>query len=250
MKIGVLSDLRIDELGPPPSPRHEPDVLVLAGDCGSGAATRDWATRSYECPIIQVLGNHCYYDADIPTVDREFKHSTWGTNVHFLQNETLVLRGVRFIGSTLWTDFDLFGDAPTALFLAQEGCEDYQRIHDREGRRIHPLDTQALHRRDAKYLWKTATERYDDGHSVVVTHHAPSPHSIAPRHRSEWMSACEASRLDELVVEADAMLWVHGGEHDSADYRIGGTRVISNPRGLPGERREVGEFRYDYVVDI
>ena len=31
-----------------------------------------------------------------------------------------------------------------------------------------------------------------------------------------------------------APLWVHGHTHDSADYTIGATRVLCNPRGYSG----------------
>ena len=32
-----------------------------------------------------------------------------GTNIHILDNEQIILEGVRFLGSTLWSDFNLYG---------------------------------------------------------------------------------------------------------------------------------------------
>ncbi|WP_064710025.1 hypothetical protein [Rhizobium bangladeshense] len=35
--------------------------------------------------------------------------------------------------------------------------------------------------------------------------------------------------------EGQPALWVHGNIHQKANYRIGETRVIANPRSYPGE---------------
>ncbi|HEX4300089.1 MAG TPA: phosphoesterase [Gammaproteobacteria bacterium] len=251
MKIGILSDLYIDELGPPPDPEVSPDVLVLAGNIGQGMRGLEWAATTYHCPILYVCGNYSYRDRDIDTLDAELKERAWGTHVHVLQNETLVVRGVRFIGCTLWSDFELFGDPQTAMQFAMEGNLDYYRIRDAEGRPIRPLHTLARHHRAVRFLEAAVSQRFEGGHSIVITHHAPSSKSIPPRYRDDQLMACYASNLDHLVEQAEAMLWVHGGEHDAADYVLGGTRVLANPRGYPIEgAREVAPFRQDYYVEI
>lgn len=250
MKIGVLSDLYIDQLGALPVPRDQPDVLVLAGDIGRGATGLHWAVRTYTCPIVYVLGNYSYHEHNFDTLDEELRSMGWGTNVHFLQNQTLIVRGVRFIGSTLWTDFNLHGDPETAMLWAQEGSDDYRAILNGAGLPISPLDTLERHRRAVGYLRNAATERYDDGHTVVITHHAPSMQSVPPAYRDDPMAAAYASNLDDLVTAADAMLWVHASEYGPVDYTLGDIRVVANPRGHRRERRENDRFRPDYVVDF
>jgi predicted phosphodiesterase len=251
MRIGILSDLYVDELGALPAPQQEPDVLILAGNIGQGMHGLEWAATTYRCPIIYVCGNYSYRDRDIDGLDAEMKERAWGTHVHVLQDESLVLRGVRFIGCTLWSDFDLFGDAQTAMRIAEDGSLDYYRIRDRIGRPIRPADTLARHRRDVRFLEAAVSESFDDGHTIVITHHAPSFKSIPPRFRDDRLMACYASNLDKLVKQADAMLWVHGGDHDAADYMLGGTRVVANPRGFQsGATREIAPFRRDYYVEI
>ena len=70
---------------------------------------------------------------------------------------------------------------------------------------------------------------------MVVTHHAPSPRSIAPRFSGDTLNPAFASDLTDLMGSG-VQLWVHGHMHQSHDYIERGTRVICNPRGyLPLE---------------
>lgn len=80
--------------------------------------------------------------------------------------------------------------------------------------------------------------------SVVVTHHAPSIHSIVDRYKSNPVSAAFASNLDELILEYQPRIWIHGHTHESFDYRIGKARVVCNPRGYVSveETRDLGRI--------
>jgi Icc-related predicted phosphoesterase len=84
--------------------------------------------------------------------------------------------------------------------------------------------------------------------TVIVTHHAPSRRSIAPKMQHHPLNSSYASDLDALVENSRARLWVHGHIHHCSDYRIGATRVLANPRGYPAEK--VKEFNPSLVVDI
>jgi predicted phosphodiesterase len=83
---------------------------------------------------------------------------------------------------------------------------------------------------------------------VVVTHHAPSARSLAPATAHLPVSAAYGSHLDGLVEASGAALWVHGHTHHPVDYKIGATRVLSNPRGYPGE--PVEGFDAGLVVEV
>jgi hypothetical protein len=251
VKIGVLSDLYLDELGPLPAPDQQPDLLLLAGNIGQGLHGLEWAAVTYQCPIIYVCGNYSYRDRDIDTLDAELKERAWGTHVHVLQNEALIVRGIRFIGCTLWSDFDLFGDPETAMQLAEDASLDYYRIRDKTGRHIKPSDTLARHRRAVRYLEDAACQPYDDGHTIVITHHAPSSRSVSARYRDDQLMACYASNLDRLVEKSEAMVWLHGGAPDAVDYTLGHTRVVSHPRGFLSQRgRDLPPFRQDFCIEI
>ncbi len=54
--------------------------------------------------------------------------------------------------------------------------------------------------------------------------------------------------LDDLVQELNANFWIHGHVHHSADYFIGCTSVVCNPRGYPDEPNN--EFRANFVVEL
>ncbi|MCL5405760.1 MAG: phosphatase, partial [Deltaproteobacteria bacterium] len=62
------------------------------------------------------------------------------------------------------------------------------------------------------------------------------------------LSGAYASNEEDLVKELGADLWVHGHIHQACDYRIGKTRIVSNPKGYPGEAAT--EFNPDFVVEI
>jgi hypothetical protein len=252
VRIGVLSDLYIDKLGSPSLPEVLPDVLVLAGNIGCGTRGIEWAAKTYPCPIVYVLGSYSYRDHNVETFDAELRSTAWGSNLHLLQNDSLFVRGVRFIGSTLWTDFSLLGDEISGMVEADKLCKDYGFIRNSAGRPLTASDTIPLHRRAVEYLWHTAAAPYDDGHTVVVTHHAPSLRSVPTGFRDDRMAACFASKLDDLVIDSDAMLWVHAGVYGPVDYVLGDTRVVANPRGVSDGKslHEVRNFRADYALEL
>lgn len=247
MKLHILSDLHI-EYADFDAPQTDADVTILAGDIGVGLRGLDWAeSRFSEMPVIYVPGNHEYYDHDVSLID-QLKERAPG-NVHVLNDEQLVLADVRFLCSTLWTDFDLFGEADKYFCMQQAGqtMNDFFVIrHD--GRRFTPADSVALHEASRGWL-KAMLEEPFSGKTVVVTHHLPSSRSVPARYATDLVTAAFASNLDSLMDGDRAVLWVHGHTHDSSDYEICGTRVICNPRGYPNENKGSG-FRPDLVVEI
>jgi hypothetical protein len=69
--------------------------------------------------------------------------------------------------------------------------------------------------------------------------------------RQDPLTPAYASDLEPLFGKAD--LWCHGHIHASVDYTVGGTRVVSNPRGYPDEGRLEGggaEFDAGFVIEI
>ena len=51
--------------------------------------------------------------------------------------------------------------------------------------------------------------------SVVVTHHAPSIHSIVDRYKLDPVSTALASNLDELILEYQLRIYIHGHTHEN-----------------------------------
>jgi hypothetical protein len=152
--------------------------------------------------------------------------------VHVLDGEEIVLGGVRFLGATLWTDFDLFGSGEKrseATAAAQRMIRDFSVIRAGDAT-FTQEDSTLLCRRHAAWL-DQALSKPHRGPTVVVTHHAPSPRSIHPRFADSILNACFVSELEHLLGQERVGLWIHGHTHDSFDYSVNGTRVLCNPRG-------------------
>lgn len=250
MKIGILSDLHLPGAGAQPHPAQAGDVVVLAGDISTGLTGMAWAKRVFTCPVIYVPGNHEYYGQDMDKLNGELQDDCRGTNIHVLNDAAIVIDGVRFVCATLWTDFNLYGTIGESARFAARGMNDYRAI-GKEGGALRPADTRALHLASRAYLERALAESFT-GQTVVVTHHAPSPRSVAPRFRGDPFTPCFVSNLEALVAASGTALWIHGHVHDSFDYYIGQTRVVCNPKGYRGEEtdRESQPFRWDYTVEI
>jgi predicted phosphodiesterase len=236
MRIRILSDLHTD-FGTIAIPEVEADVTVLAGDIRPGKSALTWIRSNFpEQPIIYVLGNHEFYGNATPKLIDDFRLMASGTNIHVLENDHLQIDGVRFLGCTLWTDFSLFGDPAMAGRNAARIMNDYRRIRvSPEFRRLTGRDTARFHARSVRWLQEQLDSVVQQP-AVVVTHHAPSSRSLDPSESEELISAAYASNLDKLVDTSHAKLWIHGHIHRPISYRIGETRVVSNPRGYPDGR--------------
>ncbi len=148
----------------------------------------------------------------------------------FLENDEVVIDGVRFLGCTLWTDFCLYGEEKLeeCMDIARELLNDFSLISE-HGLSFTPEDSLLLHHQSKDWLSKKLINETFQGKTVVVTHHCPSWNSVAPKYQSNLLSACFASRLEHLLGKCK--LWIHGHTHESFDYDLKGTRVVCNPRG-------------------
>ena len=234
MKIQLLSDLHLEH-----SHRHPPfvlpatdaDVVVLAGDIDNGTLAIDWAERTFpDQAVLYVPGNHEYYDADLPPAAAALRErARRSANVRLLDNDELAIDGVRFLGSTLWTDFALLGPEKMnqAILESLRYVVDFRKI--RMGDHfLTPQQTIDLHR-DAIAFLQARLEKPFAGKTVVITHHAPHSGSVHPRWGDSLVNTAFVSDLTRLMGKS--VLWFHGHTHDSFDYTVNGTRVLANPMG-------------------
>ncbi len=247
MKLHILSDLHT-EFADFSSPETGADVVILAGDIGVGLGGIEWVARQFSSvPVIYVPGNHEFYGHDIGLTEQLKKAAS--ADIHILNNDTLELEGVRFLGCTLWTDFNLYGEGE-AWFARQRAkrlIEDFASIQN-GGRRFTPECSVELH--EASKAWLVGEFKNESrGPTVVVTHHLPASASIAKRYANDSLNPAFASRLEDVIEKYRPELWVHGHTHVPCDYELFDTRIICNPGGYPGENRRSG-FRDDWVVSI
>jgi predicted phosphodiesterase len=244
----VLSDLHL-EFADLQLPAADVDVAILAGDIHLGAKALRWIARELpDRPVVYVPGNHEYYGHAIPKLRDELTSAAADTQVRVLDCGEAIIGGVRFLACTLWTDFEMHGNRVVSMLEAQERMTDFRRIRRSPSfRRITPADTVGWHRAARRWL----SDRFQSGASdrtVVVSHHAPSAKSIIEDHRLDALAPAYASNADELVMASGAALWVHGHTHAAADYTIGSTRVVSNPRGYPDE--PVVDFDPALIIEL
>lgn len=234
MKLHILSDLHLGVQGMD-RPRTDADAVVLAGDIARPREAVAWAL-GFDQPVLYVPGNHEFYGGSIEGTTLELRRLCDGTRIHVLDNRSLVLAGVRFLGTTLWTDFKLDGEGMRRVEAMAEGqrlMRDFSRIRigmPSEAAVLTPQDTADLYAANSAWL-EEETAKPHGGPTVVITHHAPSPRSIHPRFAASRLNACFVSDAERLVQASRASLWIHGHTHDSFDYRLDGTRVVCNPRG-------------------
>jgi predicted phosphodiesterase len=244
MRIRVLSDLHLEDT-PFDPPAAEADVVVLAGDIHNGAAGVEWAKRTFGQPVVFVAGNHEPFDAEFHATAAALRAAAHGSNVQVLDCAETVIGGVRFLGCTLWSDFELYGEAArgAAIEAIRRIAPDF-RVIAFGARAFAPDDWLALHRAHRAWLEVRLTTPFA-GATAVVTHFLPHPGSIAPKFAGHPLNPAFANRLEPLV--ARPALWIHGHTHAASDYRVAGARVVCNPRGYA---REQTGFRAALVVAI
>ncbi len=274
VKVRVLSDLHLESNQPDTIAHADADLVVLAGDIHNHAEGLRWAAETFDpaVPVVYVPGNHEYYDGEfgaLETAMRDVAHTL--DNVHYLNNGVYVDPRERFrvLGTTLWTDFSLFGADAASLARSIEAGErvmlDFKGLiqvtwpHDAalhaEGepeRDFTPADAIALHRQSRAWLEARLATPFA-GRTIVVTHHAPHLRSLAERYAEDLASAGFVTDMAELV-RPPVDLWIHGHTHTSFDYVTdSGTHVVCNPRGYI--HRRTGElenpaFAWDKVVEL
>ena len=256
-KLWIFSDPHFEQGNsiPPSAPHH--DVCICAGDLNK----LEWAVEQLASgelgntgPTIYVPGNHDYYRQEsMEGAERVAAEKVKGTNVFLANPNEYFFHGTRFLGCTMWTDYELFGNAMASMGHAGNGMNDHRLIRTSAGAGSHGstaftvLHALQRHKRELAWLESKLAEPFD-GPTVVVTHHLPSLKSVLERFDEDPLTPAFASSLDWLIEKYQPTLWIHGHTHDSCDYNIGETRVICNPCGYQHEPNP--EFRWDLVVEI
>lgn len=234
MKIQIASDLHLEflrNLDPKErliEPAEGADVLILAGDIASGSKAislfKDWPTT-----VIYIAGNHEYYGRGVEETQKGIRKDAAAAGIHYLENQSVVIDGVRFLGATHWTDYRLNKEMTQSqqMEYASARLNDHRRIYYKD-EIFTTRDALAIHEESRAWL-KSELDKPFEGKTVVVTHHGPHPLSTHPRYANDPLNAAFVSDLSELLPGAD--LWIHGHVHDSFDYMVGRCRVMANPAG-------------------
>ncbi len=260
----------------------EADVLVLAGDIGSYQAgsrllkaeppDSDFGLGQFSplrpgSPWKRVLfvpGNHEFDGIELAQAYPRLRATCERLGLEWLDGEVIVIQGVRFVGTTLWSDFAALAARErgvtaqmTALDKALRAANFYLRKNStlRDGQPLMSEDLRELALQSQAWL-QGALQQPFDGPTVVVTHFAPTLHSADPRYGLTPGTAGFCNGLNALLPYAD--LWLHGHLHCPNDHTVRGQRddgsawacrIVANPRGYFGKGEQAG-FVPHCVLDV
>lgn len=277
-----MSDLHL-EVNPSfrASPAPGADLLVLAGDIGSYQprsqlmlpngrrdfglsrfSPRDdrntWHERGWPTPVIYVPGNHEFDGLDRDATRAELAELCSDLGITLLDDAVHHIGDVRFIGSTLWSDFDALAEAtqykPRSYASAEARRIDLRQKAYRaanhhlvefhftqQGKPQLAPEVREVSLAAQAWLAEQLAAPHPagaQGKTVVITHFAPSLRSHDPRYGLQPGTAGFCNAMDALVPKADA--WIHGHLHCASRYSIAACQVRANPLGYAGSNEQKG----------
>jgi len=282
LRIQLLSDLHLERYpGFTAQAAPEADVLVLAGDIGSyQAGSRlddpDFGLTQFSplkpgspwpAHVLFVPGNHEYDGLEFDETHARLRATCERLGIVWLERAVHTIGAVRFVGTTLWSDFDAF--AAQESHLAKQ-----LQLRDKAFRAANfylrkntallngePMLAEAMRELalSCQGWLRDALAQPFEGQTVVVTHFAPSLRSADPRYGLTPGTAGFCNGLDELLPQAD--MWLHGHLHCPVGYVVRGEmpspegprpyrcHVAANPRGYVS-KGEQEAFVAQYVIEL
>lgn len=248
INIALASDLHIElSRGSAPVPElpADADVIVLAGDITNRYhKTKNQFEQTFAAfrakftqPILFIPGNHEYYGSHYQTLNNELPVICKKYDITFLQMGYADIKGVRFFGCTLWSNFLLNGkeEMPWVVHSAQGKLADFRAISYGEDGLIRSTDTKKLFNENIEWLSKAIDECPSNMKKVICTHFGPERGCVSPEFAGDELNAYFVNDLSEFMVEKEPDLWLFGHTHFNVDYRVGKTRIVSNQKGYQRE---------------
>jgi hypothetical protein len=208
-----------------------------------------------------VPGNHEFYNIDNPKYQQRMCTiaDTLASlqaicdrlgNVFLLNQNTMIIDNVCFIGATLWTAVPTSQAAQTI----KDKLNDFTQIYLSEKEQLTPAQYNIFHITDRAFI-EHHLKYFPTLKKVVITHHAPSylgtcdpSHEAIPDFNlSTNLEACTfASALGDLVAQSD--VWIFGHTHHCVNKLRGKCRFVANQRGY----RDSINLNYDpaFVFEI
>lgn len=235
MKLQIVSDLHLDHYKDYQKVLEEiyveSDILIMAGDIKTtgfmehngiyspGFYLDALAKMFSSQQIIFVPGNHDFWGTTFEECVRQLKQPI-APNLHVLYNDSIVLNGQLFVGTTLWFPDASLNACYRYAYPDFKYVTGFTTVHDAE------------YQTALKFIKENTTKE-----SILVTHFVPHTRSIHPMYIGDPFNRFFAVTLDELLEQLNPKMVVHGHTHCEFDYVLEcGTRVICNPYGYVHER--------------
>lgn len=244
------------------------DVLIVAGDLCHARRLDPALTDRYSLDqrarvmrfvdaalarfahVLLIAGNHEHYDGVFEDTTGLLRRHLPGVTV--LDNDTIEIGGIRFFGSTLWSDFE--GRSETSMARVRRGMGEFffvkTRRHDDALIKLQPRDILQAHD-DALAALRGAVVNAEGRSTIVVTHHAPSRQGLNPLFSGNGLDGAYGSDLErEIEGLANVPIWVHGHTHIARSYRIGDMVVRSNALGFAAKGHGARGFAVAACFDL
>lgn len=246
MKIKIISDIHCDINKKQGTNLNfsKDDFVICCGDVsGDRFSTAKWIKDNIKQGIV-IGGNHLGYThisydkEDSLNLSIKYLQKQFNGPVHFLENQSLIIDDICFIGCILFTDFELFDNTFGCKYTAEKYLNDFRYVQLYKNNKLKTIsadDQLDFHKNSINFIDKTC-QKNKDKKIVLITHHAPSFKSIAEKYKTDLLSAAFASNLEYLIEKHNNIkLWCHGHIHSSVDYKLGNVRIIANPLGYGNE---------------
>ena len=297
--IRVISDIHADyNKGKGYAFAFGSDYVINCGDTGGNAAVAVSWNNGHIRRGCLVAGNHLGYSSAYPELDgiqnmEEWKNVTHYKNtksqqmdyitkkissrIRFLSNTTTELQGILIIGSTLFSDFELYGKEH------REECMAYAKQCMNDFRHVTVYGPEGTYKKDENDKWKVVKKSMkkegkvrpftpidhayyffyslnkikmlveENPHKkiIIVTHFAPSPYCIDKKYKGDLLNAAFASNLNDFIIShPNIRLWCYGHCHNPADFILGSTRVVCQPFGYDNENNAKLPYKYGKRICI
>jgi Icc-related predicted phosphoesterase len=264
IKIWHLTDLHLDCGKLKLTKYPECDYVLITGDLasklGGWGFIQDLLSKNYI--VIFILGNHEYHSENrkgIKTykeIEELWKRkSKEFENFHVLINDTIEFEGIRFIGSTLWTNLNNLDQETIDYFPEmRDSSKIYKSYYGsgysrRGGRNISATDLYDLHKDSVDFIEKELQKEFN-GLTVLGTHHAPLLESLDTRYKDSDSNGYYASDLSYLFEKYKITAAFHGHIHQSKHYFYKGSLITCNPRGYRMYNEVNADFDEGKVIKL
>lgn len=206
MKLRIISDIHCDINSEQNTNFNfaPDDFVICCGDIsGARLTTEKWINENIKQGII-IGGNHLGYahstygKEESLNLSLKYLKNKFSGPVYFLENQSVLIDNICFIGCVLFTDFNLYGNYDGCRFIAQKYLNDFRNVKLYEKGKLGTISTEdqlTFHTKSINYIEKIC-QKYKDKKIIIATHHAPSLKSISEEYKNDLLSAAFASSLE------------------------------------------------------
>lgn len=250
MKIAIISDLH-REFWELYIPHYNCDVVVFAGDISSPIKqTMPFLvnySKKFKGNVIAVLGNHDFYGSNYEDALKYAKdEASKVSNLFLLENDCCIIKDIKFIGCTLWTDFSLeYSEKHNLSYLdkiqiAQNGVADFARIKTgANNKNFTGYKAIELFKNSCGYI-NNELQKKSKYKNIIVTHFSPDIECNSPKNINSLLLPYFVANTKSITDNSNIAAWIYGHTHYSNKFNKFNINFIGNHMGYPLETSDTG----------